>query len=214
MTQIFNFQDPRHRQAQSLLPWYVNGTLDADEVVTFEKHLAECAECRADLEKERLLGHEIAHRPLDADHGWERMRAQLEARSSQGRLVSLRASRAFLRKPVPMGWVLAAQAACLALVVGAAWLVAPRFQGHTYVALGAVGAPVGGNVVVMFTPTAPEQALRGALRDAGARLVDGPTASDAYILHVDPVRRTDALSRLRANQDVSLAEPLDGEPRP
>jgi len=214
MTQIFKLQDARHRQAQGLLPWYVNGTLDADEVATFEKHLAECAECRADLEQERLLGHEVAHRPLDADHGWERMRAQLQARSSKGWPAPLLAPRAFLRRSVPMGWALAAQAACLAVVVGATWLAAPRFQDHTYRALGAAEARVGGNVVVMFKPSASEQALRGALRDVGARLVDGPTASDAYVLHVDPAGRADALSRLRANDDVSLAEPLDGEPRP
>lgn len=216
MTQIFHLQGDRHQQAQTLLPWYVNGTLDPDEVAAVEAHLAECPECRSDLEAERALGHEVASLSLDVDHGWAALRDRLEPQPAARGFSPLRQSGAFLRRPVPMGWAITAQAACLALAVIGVVSFAPRIRGDSdahYRALSSAAPATVGNVVVMFKPNASEQALRQALRQAGARLVDGPTTADAYVLHVEPARRADALSRLRANHDVQLAEPIDGEPR-
>jgi hypothetical protein len=48
-----------------------------------------------------------------------------------------------------------------------------------------------------------------ALQAAGARLIDGPTAADAYVLHIAPAERNRALAMLRARKDVMLAQPLD-----
>ena len=42
------------------MPWYANGTLDADETAAVEAHLEGCDECRAELESERALGAMIA----------------------------------------------------------------------------------------------------------------------------------------------------------
>ena len=212
MTQIFHLQGDRHQQAQTLLPWYINGTLDPDEVAAVEAHLAECPECRFDLEAERALGHEVASLSLDVDHGWAALRDRLEPQPAARGSSPLRQSGAFLRRPVPMGWTITAQAACLALAVIGVVSLAPRIRGDSdahYRALSSAAPATVGNVVVMFKPNASEQALR----QAGARLVDGPTTADAYVLHVEPARRADALSRLRANDDVQLAEPIDGEPR-
>lgn len=205
MTQIFNLQDARHRQTQDLLPWYVNGSLAPAETSAVEKHLAECDECRADLEHERVLSREASGLPLDVEHGWARMQDRLTAdRPLAGGL---------LRRRIPLGWALAAQAACLALVVGGMTL-APSQPVRLYRALGASTPPANGNLVVMFKPETSEAALRGALRASGARVVDGPTISGAYVLHVDTTRRTDVLKRLRATSSVTLAEPIDAESRP
>jgi hypothetical protein len=50
--------------------------------------------------------------------------------------------------------------------------------------------------------------LRRILRGAGARVVDGPTESNAYVLDVPAERRMLALQRLRAERAVVLVEPL------
>jgi len=205
MTQIFNLQDARHRQTQDLLPWYVNGSLAPAEASAVEKHLVECDECRADLEHERGLSREVAGLPLDVEHGWARMQDRLTA--GRPRAPGL------LRRRVPLVWALVAQAACLVLVVGGMTL-APSQPVRLYRALGSSTPPVDGNLVVMFKPETSEAALRGVLREAGARMVDGPTTSGAYVLHVDAARRAGALKQLRATGEVTLAEPIDAESRP
>jgi len=230
MVEIIRLHGDPHKQAQTLLPWYVNGSLDPAEHAEVDAHVRDCPECQADLKLERALGAEIANLPIDMDMGWANLRArvlkqetvleqeeavQQGAASQPSRRASAawRQSRAFLRRPVAVGWAFAAQAASLILVVGvgAAFTLQTRPVYHT---LGAAPSAAVGNIVVVFKPTTPEQALRGALNQSGARLVDGPTVSDAYILHVKASDRATALTRLRADADVVLAEPIDGDARP
>ena len=66
-----------------------------------------------------------------------------------------------------------------------------------------------GNLVVSFDPATPERELRRILQASGARVVDGPTASDAYVLAVAPAQAAPVLRRLRAESAVTLAERLD-----
>lgn len=224
MVEIIRLHGDPHKQAQTLLPWYVNGSLDPAEHAEVDAHVRDCPTCQADLKLERALGAEIANLPIDMDRGWANLRDQVlqqEATLQQGRAPqprrraasAWRQSRAFLRRPVAVGWAFAAQAASLILVVGvgAAFTLQTRPVYHT---LGAAPSAAVGNVVVVFKPTTPEQALRGALNQSGARLVDGPTVSDAYILHVKASERAKALTRLRSDADVVLAEPIDGDARP
>ena len=206
MADIIRLRGDSHKQVQGVLPWYVNGTLDAEEVAAVEAHLSDCAECRAELESERALGQQIASLP---EHGWATLHSRLESAPARRK----RSPAAFLRRSVPIGWAIAAQAACLVLVVGGAWLAAPQPR-PLYHTLGSPSAAAPGNVVVIFRPTTSEEDLRNALRRSGARLVDGPTASDAYVLRVAAGRRGVALSQLRSDQHVVLAEPIDGDSRP
>jgi hypothetical protein len=180
--------------------------------------------CQADLKLERALGAEIANLPIDMDRGWATLRARVleqEGALQPGAApqpprrasAAWRQSRAFLRRPVAVGWAFAAQAASLILIVGVGSLFTLQTR-PVYHTLGAAPSATVGNVVVVFKPTTPEQALRGALNQIGARLVDGPTVSDAYILHVKASERAKALTRLRSDADVVLAEPIDGDARP
>jgi RNA polymerase sigma-70 factor (ECF subfamily) len=68
--------------------------------------------------------------------------------------------------------------------------------------------------------TGPEQRLAQAqlrarlLRDNEARLVYGPTTTDAYLLAVPPERVRAVVTRLRAQNVVLLVEALDGSAAP
>ena len=53
--------------------------------------------------------------------------------------------------------------------------------------------------------------MRRALRAADARVVGGPTVTDAYLLRI-PSLDADALARLRAEPAVARVESLEGEP--
>ena len=49
---------PQHNH--DALPWYVNGTLGAEESTGFERHLMDCADCRKELEFLEQLRAELA----------------------------------------------------------------------------------------------------------------------------------------------------------
>jgi hypothetical protein len=216
MVDIIRLHGDPHRQTQTLLPWYVNSRLDAEEVTTVEAHLSECAECRAELKLEQALGREIASLPLDLDveRGWAAVRGRLDNAPPRLHEAIRAKSRSFVRRPIPVGWALAAQAASLVLVIGGLWAASSLPSRRVYHTLGAAPASAAANMVVIFRPTTSERDLRGALVQNAARLVDGPTASDAYVLHVAPAGRDAALARLRSDPNVELAEPIDGDTRP
>jgi anti-sigma factor RsiW len=216
MSDVIPLRGDPHEQAQRLLPWYANGTLDADEAATVEAHLADCAECQADLRMERALGREDEATPLDVDRGWAALREQMARAPVIRPAVSVAPPmrRSFFRRPVAIGWALGAQAAALLLFVGVGRFDAGPAQAPVYKALGTPRAAAAGNIVVVFRPDTLERDLRQTLVTSGARLVDGPTASDAYVLHVADASRATALLALRANTHVMVAEPIDGDVQP
>lgn len=208
MADIITLHDDPHHGVEILLPWYVTGRLDADEHARVEDHLAACADCQAAASVERRLAVQIAALPVDAEHGWARMRDRLDARPPRRRSQAgpLRAFIfAWRARPPWLGWALAAEAA----IVGSLGLIALPMSQPVYHALSASPAARPGNVVVIFRPETPERDLRAALLANHARLVDGPTASDAYVLNVPDAERASILNGLRARADVVLAEPIN-----
>ena len=191
----------QHREAQDLLPWFVTGRLEADEQARVEAHVAGCAECQRDVAFQQRLEAEVARMPVDVEAGWARMRMKVEAEDAGP---VRRVARLFERRAAWVGWGIAAS---LPLAVGAALL--PPVVEASYHALGAAPAAPVGNVVVIFRPDATEAEMRGLLKAAHARLVDGPTAADAYVLAAPPAERAATLKLLKAQRLVVLAEPVD-----
>ncbi|TMH00746.1 MAG: hypothetical protein E6H79_16465 [Betaproteobacteria bacterium] len=195
-----------HRAIQALLPWYLTRRLDSEDLARVEAHLAGCPGCREELELEQRLQ---AAQPLspegDAERGLVRMRELIRATTPRERPVRAPALRWML-------WGLGAQFAVIAAL--ATLLVLPHTGDDPYRTLGAPAAAVAANAVVMFKPDATEQQIRAALRNSGARLVDGPTVSNAYLLSVPSVGHATAIARLRAQPGVSLAESLDARSAP
>jgi len=218
MGRVINLQGEAHRGLQELLPWFVTGQLDAAEHERVEAHVAGCAECQAEVKFQQRLEAEVAQLPLEVEESWTRMRAQIAAEDERpswlGNRGAGRARPAAASRGGWMGW--AAAAAMLVVSAGVmaggtqAIQVADNSGSANFHVLGAKpAAATPGNVVVIFRPDASEKALRESLRASGARLVDGPTAADGYVLRVAPERRDAALAILRGRSDVVLAEPLD-----
>jgi hypothetical protein len=186
-----------------LLPWYVTGQLDGAERARVEAHLNGCADCRAEVRFQRRLEAEVARLPLDVEEGWARMRRRLAADRPGRRVVD-----ALRRRAAWLGWGVAA---VVSLGAGALLLpsLAPSQGAAAYHALGAAPRGTAGNVVVIFRPDATERQMRETLHASGARLVDGPTPADAYVLHVAPAQRPAALAILRGRGDIVLAQPVD-----
>jgi hypothetical protein len=213
MAEIIRLRGSPHEQAQQLLPWYVNGTLEPDEAAMVEAHLAQCAECRADLAAEQALSREVAALPLDVEHAWSTLSDRIEAAGPPRRLAE---PVPFLRRKVAIGWALGGPFAAAAAVALAIAVVpgAPPPAGETYRALGSAPTTAPGNALVMFRSDARDSDLRAALAKAGARIVDGPTASGAYVVRIAPASRALALDGLRATPQIVLAEPIDPGSQP
>ncbi len=196
-----------HARVQFLLPWFVTGRLEADDLAQVTAHLDQCPECRAEVVIERRLIDEVQAMPVEVEPGWALMRARLDSRRPRaGWLASLGAR---LRGPAWVGWAIAGQAVVVAagVVLVLAWR--PAAPPAIYRTLGSAPAAASGNMLVMFRPDAREADLRAAILASHARLVDGPTAADAYVLSVPVQERARALTTLRGAASVVMAEPID-----
>ncbi len=208
MGTIISLHDDAHLEVQQLLPWHANNSLTESEQARVEAHLAECDECRADLETERLIGTRVASVAPDVEQGWADMQARMRA-ASTGRW------QRWTGRRVPVAWAVGAQAAAAALIVAVLLPArAPVQPNPVYHVLGTAPVAAAGNLLVMFADGTRETDLRAALQRSGARIVDGPTVTGAYVLHVADQARAGAVARLRDDKHVTLAEPIDpGAPR-
>jgi anti-sigma factor RsiW len=199
-----------HEEAEELLPWYVTGRLDAADRARVETHLAGCARCQRQLKLERRLVEEFRTVTPEVDAGWARLRGRIEAprqkRSSW--LAVMVADLRQISRPA-----IAALATVAVLIIGSATVLLTFMNQPAYETLGSGDVSASANVIVMFRAETTEADMRDALRASGAALVGGPTSADAYLLHVRPQARASALAKLRASDDVTLAEPIDGPGR-
>ena len=162
--------------------------------------------------------------PIDLEPAWTRMDALLDARRPRRTLRVVIAERVSdtwrglsASRPSWVGFAIAAQAAVVVAVVGLslrptpapAPAPEPAPTSAAYRVLGSAPVVASGNMVVIFSPEARESDLRAALRAGHARLVDGPTAADAYVLSVPAEERATALAVLRGRASVLMAEPID-----
>src|ERR1700758_4863942 len=79
MGRIIRFDRDRHREAQTLLPWYMTGQLDDEERAHLEAHLRDCAECQAELRLERRLAEAVTELPFEADQSWSELSRRIAA---------------------------------------------------------------------------------------------------------------------------------------
>lgn len=208
MAEIIRLRSSSHDEVQQLLPWLANGTLAPEEILRVDAHLGECAECRADAAAELRLARAVAGLPLDCGNSWQRISKRLQPDAA----APVPTAPALWRRRVPLVWAIAspfAAAAAVALVlVNVATMRQPTVEPQ-YHALGSMQMPQPANLVVQFAPATRIADLQSALQGVDARLVDGPTETGAYLLRVDQAKRELALKRLRDNQVIALAEPID-----
>ena len=220
---IIPLQADRHREVQALLPWYISGQLDDADHAGVSAHIAGCAECQAELRADLHLAETLAAAPapgvalFGVEHGWAAMRQRLDAAEQRRTPLTLWMSRlSDLRRKAAlrwsagepwMRWAVAGQFCALLMLGGL--LLRPAAPAVHYQALGARTATAPANIVVIFRPETRESEMRALLEASHARLVDGPTSTDAYMLHVPDEERSTALARLRGEAPVVLAEPID-----
>ncbi len=207
---ILPLDTDEHQAAQALLPWYVNGTLEPTEGVRVQAHVADCPRCQADAAWQARLRQVPAITEAGVsgtvDRHWTSMRRRLltkENDASHKQRIGTRWK--------PTNWLQLAVGiqGVVLLALAFAWFGAP-WRDEPFLALGAAPNAATANAVVVFRPDATEAQIRLALRASGARLVGGPTVTDAYLLQL-PSLQPEALSRLRAERAVVRVESLETE---
>lgn len=205
-----------HQNVQELLPWFVMGTLDDDDRQLVERHLESCAGCRHEIEWHGQMRDANLAQPLprDADRAFAALRARLPgALQTQSRASRFAAVVEWWRgQQSGVRWALALQpvaiaALAFALLLGTQRTVNPAPQ--IYHALSRPADATAGRLVVVFSPQATQAEMRRVLLASGTRIVDGPTAADAYVLAVAPERVEQALKQMRQEPSVLLIQSLE-----
>ena len=222
---IFRMDIPAHQAVQELLPWFASDQLAPDEAQRVQEHLQTCTQCRQDLEWEREMRTEAASTGDALPAGVDMERALAKLMPALGPQEQSAPAPATAPAPRPVSWWRAAaanQPSWLRWTVAAQWvaiiglgalLLRPDSDPAPYRVLGSAISN-GGNLVVVFQPNTSERDLRRVLQAQGARVVDGPTVTDAYLLTVPAANRDRALQAMRADPAVKLAEPLDAGSTP
>jgi anti-sigma factor RsiW len=215
MGRVLSFAGSPHRRTQELLPWFLNGTLDGEEADEVDRHLKECPACRAELESLRVLHAAYVETDLmpEAEAALARLRPLLQP-DPPAAPQRPRPAAAAGTVPVWMRFALAAQ---FGVIFALGWEVAqPDRTGAEYRTLASASLPAhaAGSLVVVFDPGATQHDVMRILRQAGTRVVDGPTASGGYVLSVPDGSLNAALAALRAEPAVVLAEGLQADRSP
>ncbi len=209
-----------HREAAELLPWYVNGTLEAAELESLTLHLDTCERCRGEFEAQRRLAHVLRtseELAFSAPRAFEQLRARIDneaeferskrENSANGPLERLRDG--VLSLAVPVRWALVAQLVAI-VALGTALVRGQGGQGEfqTLATPSALSTGEAPRLRVVFDAASSEGDIRTLLFESGARIVAGPSPFGVYTIETDAKSGEDVLDALRSSGLVAFAEPV------
>lgn len=202
---VIKFEGSVHAEADRLLPWLVNGTLDDDERRQVEQHVAECAQCQREVDWLHTLQAQYRDHDVGADHASHAMK---RLRHRMGKISTRTATPASLsstwrRRGRQLAWLAAAQAAII-IAMGATLLQDRHVTYHT------LSAPTskGSLLVVVFDPRISEAQMRQLVRAGNGRIVGGPTETGAYLLSVPDEQAAFTRKMLHDSPAVTMVENL------
>ena len=208
---VLPFAGRAHTDVERMLPWYANGTLDADDAERVRLHLLECAACREELSCLRTIMDVVlpVETAREADRDWLRLRDRLNTmRNDPATPLDLRRIRqGWQSTPAWLQVALAAQCAFIA-VLAAFLFRAPEPASFTTLSATASRDVAHDTLLVVFDPRITDAQLRELLGAHHARIVDGPNATGAYLVATPPGQAEVVRHALRASPGVSMAERL------
>lgn len=222
-----------HQKVWDLLPWYVNGTLPAEERSAVEVHLGSCLRCREEVRSCQTLeemvqgSEELAPSPhpvqlarlLTRIDEAEREEAKAQSRGRRLAAALLALMPRIPRPASPVRGMLAAQLAVLLLIAGVVlwqqWQAEEPPAVYRTFSDPAPAAGEGTLIRMRFAEDTPEREIRELLLSVRGEIVAGPSPFGIYTVEVAP--RGDSLpgvlTHLRAQPKVQFAEPAAGQER-
>ncbi|MFZ6708218.1 zf-HC2 domain-containing protein [Undibacterium sp. TC9W] len=214
--QVHQSDESDHSQVQDLLPWYANNTLQADEQQLVRAHLQTCTACQDDLQWQQKLkaGEPAAITVPDVDKAFARLLPKLDVQVPAAKVNNTNNFMARLWTlftadgKAPARWGMAVMAVQTAVIVGlVAFMALPRQDDSSYRVLGN-GERSSGNIVVVFKPETTVKDIQRIMSINDARIIDGPTVTNAYLLNVDDARLEQSIRELRSEAGIELVESL------
>jgi hypothetical protein len=211
---LLPFDKVTHASVDALLPFYVNATLRGEELAFVEQHVRDCEKCQREADWLRKMFASLATGSAlpDAPRGVvDPRQASSDQRRQDNR--GTRIQERLRTAPPWTRWLLAAQ---LATIVILGTILASNVRDDAgYRTLGSANpsAQLRDAIAVQFDPATPEGELRRIVQKVDARIVDGPTVTDVFVLEIPRERAEKALQTLRAEHAVRLAERLGPTPR-
>ena len=206
---LFPFDASAHTVVDAILPWYVNDTLAGEERQFVEDHVRVCEACQRESQwlrevygacsavsslNDASLTDPVALAALQRHYGPRALKASIGDRWREA--------------PQWTRWALAAQLAAVAVLTT---LVAIDFRSEpAYRTLGVANRSVQTQaaIAVMFAPATTAAEIGRVVSAADARIVDGPTVTNAYVLEVPAARSEQAVLTLRNERAIRFAERL------
>ncbi|MDA8521120.1 anti-sigma factor family protein [Acidovorax sp. NCPPB 4044] len=217
-------QDRSHLLAQELLPWIVNGSATEEQRASVAQHLAQCADCQAEL---MLQEHIHAAMPLqpagalpDVDAGLQRLMERIETDAMCDQPVPRAAApaprhRRFGRATYAIAAFALLQTVALTLVgLRLAAEEEPQYRMFSNApADTAPAATPSATIRVVPDDRITLASWNAALAGAGLQVVGGPNTIGAYTLAPVPGTSGErALEQLRATAGMRLVETIGTTP--
>lgn len=181
---------------EGLLPFYVNGTLDADDRARVDAALAEDADLAAQLAVYRSMSSDVTARETantPGEFGLARLMRDIDAEE--------KTTPPQIQMQSPL-WRYAAAVALALLVLQTAVVMLAPDQGFE-LAGGGTGAGDGPALTVAFRSDATEAQIRDALLGLDLEIVSGPSAIGLYTLRaLDDQAAAEAVSQLDQMDDL------------
>jgi hypothetical protein len=205
-----------HRQVWEQIPWILNGSASEADLQSAQAHLSQCADCREALAFERRL-QEALQQPRtavdgEAEEGWQRLSARIDAQSS-GR-ASLRSRLSASNQSRWLAAAVIAEALALGAMVTSSWLThGERAPTPVYQTLSQPDPTRPQPTIrVVLAPDMTLEQLRTLLKGAHMQVVAGPGESGVWSLapaeDAAAVATDIALRELRGSPHVRFAEPI------
>ena len=201
-----------HEQAVELLPWLVNGTLDAQEREVVFEHAHACVICRRELSHLHQLQEsfsDASNTVLIPEPDMRKINARIDALVDRQNWVwtQLLQLREIFDSPWRIGFVV--QSAILVLLATA--VLWPGNETLEFTTLTqADSLPDGRYVRVVFTPDIQQSEITNLLDNFDLTIVEGPSNRGVYTLGVwDAAETNDVLVQsLQDDPNILFAQPV------
>ncbi|MGB3561537.1 MAG: zf-HC2 domain-containing protein [Thermoanaerobaculia bacterium] len=220
----------RHQDVWEVLPWFVNGSLEDQELEQVERHLAGCEECRHEASELQQIARIMVGAGASMvmpDEAFPELLSKIEEAERRDsapwgrwlrpdgwprRLLLASSAGPFLRP------VLAAGLVVIALLAAILWRQTAPAPPETFRTLSdpvPVVESTGLQVRMVFSSEVDEGTLRSLLLEVGGQIVGGPSPYGVYTVELsakeDPTARAKLLEEIRARREVEFLEPVSNE---